>query len=71
MEWTKSKPTEPGWYWYEDEHLGWPVPVHVDWEGFIEDPECRSLEIAWPEEDGDIPMFEDADGIWAGPIYAP
>ena len=44
MNWTTEKPTEPGWYWYEDEYYG-PAPVYLAWTGFIKRPEARSLDV--------------------------
>jgi hypothetical protein len=43
----------------------------IDWTGFIEDPNCRQLDIEQPEDNIDLPMFEDATGEWAGPLSLP
>lgn len=53
MQWTHDKPTEPGWWWYEDEGYG-PAPIFVCWTGFINHPEARSLDV-------DMCMGEDQD----------
>jgi hypothetical protein len=73
MRWTNDKPVVPGWYWYKDETFG-PAPVEVDWTGFVDDavtPGVRQLDIVWPEDYYDLPMYEDASGCWAGPIVPP
>jgi hypothetical protein len=70
LQWTKTKPTLPGWFWYREPDIG-PIVVMIDWTGFIEDPKCRQLDIEIPEENTDLPMFEDATGEWAGPLSLP
>lgn len=68
--WTEKKPTEPGWYWYEDENYG-PAPVLVEWTGFVEMvgvAGVRQLEVTtacgdecyWPT--GDVDFLE---GQWS------
>lgn len=66
MKWTKNAPTEPGWYWYEDENYG-PCPVHVDWTGFVELPYARQLEIVTACGDEcyqPLGLVETSDGVW-------
>lgn len=42
--WTNDRPNEPGWWWYEDEYYG-PAPVYLDWSGFRNIPDSRSLDV--------------------------
>lgn len=73
LRWSQERPTEPGWYWYEDEYYG-PCPVEVDWTGFINRPEARQLEVVLAcGDDSYQPIGEIANlsGKWAGPIQQP
>lgn len=73
MKWTNKKPKEQGWYWYEDRYFG-PAPVKVEWTGFIDDSineGVRQLDITWPEDDCNLPEFDEADGKWSEQIEQP
>ena len=59
-QWTKTKPTEPGWYWFRGEaHEADPFIVQVDDAG----------QFQWP--DGGYQEVKLAKGEWAGPIEEP
>ena len=73
LTWTDEKPTKPGWYWYEDEDYG-PVPVYVEWTGFVDVPAARQLSVTMAcGDDFDQPLDEVANltGQWAGPLNMP
>lgn len=73
LRWSEKCPTEPGWYWYEDEYYG-PAPLEVDWTGFIDRPGARQLEVVIAcGDDSEQPTGEIATlgGKWAGPIQQP
>ena len=70
LQWSNVKPTSPGWYWYSDEFFG-PAPIEISWTGFIDRPDCRQLDVTWPQEEDGVPCFEDANGQWLGPIDEP
>jgi hypothetical protein len=64
--WEEAPPTEPGWYWYEDENYG-PAPVEVAWTGFVARPEARQLQVVTAcGEDSYQPIGDvaDLDGRW-------
>lgn len=73
LRWSQERPTEPGWYWYEDDEYG-PAPVEVEWTGFIHSPNARQLEVTtacgedtyWPTG-----PLGNLGGKWAGPIVEP
>jgi hypothetical protein len=76
LRWSQDRPTEPGWYWYEDDEYG-PAPVEVEWTGFIHfihNPGARQLEVTtacgedyyWPTG-----PLENLNGKWAGPFSPP
>ena len=59
-QWSKTKPTAPGWYWYRGEaHEDNPFIVLVDQAG----------QFQWP--DGGYQQVGLAKGEWAGPIEEP
>ena len=68
MEWTKEKPTEPGYYWLR--RVG-PDPTHA---GVHPVYICLNLvgdEILKTHIWGDIDRTRYADAEWAGPIRKP
>lgn len=73
--WQTQIPTEPGWYWYENEYYG-PAPVKVEWTGFVNHPDARQLEITIAcGEDSDQPLGEikslPMDGRWQAFNFVP
>ena len=59
-QWTKTKPTEAGWYWYRGQaDESDPFIVQVDEAG----------QFQWP--DGGYQEVTLTDGEWAGPIELP
>jgi hypothetical protein len=59
-QWTKTKPTEAGWYWFRGEaHEADPFIVQIDEVG----------QFQWP--DGGFQEVKLAKGEWAGPIEEP
>lgn len=60
--WTRSKPTEPGWYWWRDHVHGIPTMIEVEGDGSDVEP----LIVRWDCAD-DEPV-EQMDGEWQGPL---
>jgi hypothetical protein len=62
LTWTTDKPTEPGWYWFQDSWVG-PYIVWIYWA----DSSKKDL-IAHGREDYSVSVRY---GQWAGPIPEP
>jgi hypothetical protein len=62
LNWTKKKPTKPGWYWYRGEGDGNTVNVlhYIDDDG--EGPYLAT---------SDDRALNDLNGEWAGPVEPP
>jgi hypothetical protein len=75
MNWTKTKPTQTGWYWYRGKYDAksiavQPVVTHVNIEGSLSGYYER-VPYAWQpfmDYDGEL---NDFTGEWAGPIEPP
>lgn len=74
MEWTKEKPTEPGYYWYRfvwgGKFAGKSELRLIKVYGSQAAPDTE-LRIAFHGTDWDSDLSEITDGEWAGPIEPP
>lgn len=64
LHWTEKLPTEPGWYWYDDEEEPSEKPyiVHIETSRFDKRLYVRGRSIA---------RLDESLGRWAGPIEEP
>jgi hypothetical protein len=65
LKWTKTTPTEDGWYWYRDAETEKVLHVFDAWG--------NGVMKAWDWKDGRhmLGSIADYEGEWYGPITAP
>lgn len=62
--WTREKPTEPGWYWYDNEGDTSPeITLIFEREG--------KLGFHVDDDEGFWPLEDCSDYLWAGPLIPP